>query len=737
MTHAPYRFAPVAQNVVAPDQSYDQIDVGTPRQGTYSGVLSLSWIAQTPVCVGGAAGDQKDENGLPLVLPVQVGGRYCLPGSSLKGMLRSVSEIACHAHLGMVSAAKPDRDEQYAWRTIPSQRGNNIATYEIKLTEARCGWLSWSQERGWALAPVKNNDRLGNELVATRRNHTKRKVHIDRILTYLRHKDIEGVPGNVDAWRELTIDLKYSLLQKAGAASRASGGDLDARVASALQAEAVRNMVNRGMDVSAMLAPSLAPASREEILAAIKRVRAGQDQPADGPDFSDLDKLVFTGYFDEPGKKHEYNFSEPGQSHAVSNAYMNEIHRVMGDANVRASLSGEGNITQWEFWMALLGHPVVNDDKKFPLARKVRDNGLKHPYPGYGIPVFYYKPGHVQLTDLADAKSARECGIYIDFSPIIRKPYRHTLSQVLARTHQGETGEGADAATYSIPRFDEPGGWDFAKALFGAVEDTESGAKETGADDRRALRSRVEMGFAMGPKVDNVQPAQTWGTFNAPRASYSAFYLDASARGGGQRGYDSPHARIAGRKRYPVKPAENNGPLTTVDDQTPRPRRDTALAFLPEGTCFQQTIRFKNLTQIELGALVWALTFGSLAGLENGTGRYCHSIGRARAYGYGAIKPRLEGQGTWLALMGERGAETAAVDTVLQSALNGFEDYMKSKLNNTDLANTPAVKVLRAAAHMGTGAAMSGQLKQASLTEFSNWSNNAPLPDYEETDDHS
>ena len=90
---AGYRFVPIVPNlVVTPPIAFADIDLSRPNpSGSVSGTLHVTWTADTPVCVGGKQVKQKDES--TKVEAVRFGNRFCLPGSTLRGMVRSVLEI--------------------------------------------------------------------------------------------------------------------------------------------------------------------------------------------------------------------------------------------------------------------------------------------------------------------------------------------------------------------------------------------------------------------------------------------------------------------------------------------------------------------------------------------------------------------------------------------------------------------------------------------------------------------
>jgi CRISPR-associated protein (TIGR03986 family) len=93
-----------------------------------------------------------------------------------------------------------------------------------------------------------------------------------------------------------------------------------------------------------------------------------------------------------------------------------------------------------------------------------------------------------------------------------------------------------------------------------------------------------------------------------------------------------------GWKRYPVATAVRE-PNPPPEDRNRNVNTAVQTEFTPmvSGTRLQATIRFHNLRPTELGALVWALTFG-----EDGAGdSRWHALGGARNLGYGATKIRI------------------------------------------------------------------------------------------------
>jgi CRISPR/Cas system CSM-associated protein Csm3 (group 7 of RAMP superfamily) len=67
-----------------------------------------------------------------------------------------------------------------------------------------------------------------------------------------------------------------------------------------------------------------------------------------------------------------------------------------------------------------------------------------------------------------------------------------------------------------------------------------------------------------------------------------------------------------------------------------------SLNALPAGTTFSTKLHFHNLRKVELGALLWALTFGDKVALSGGASENRHRVGMGKPYGMGSIKIALK-----------------------------------------------------------------------------------------------
>lgn len=101
---APYNFVPLSVWVHTPDWAW-QVSHDMPFRDGLCGHLDLTLTAETPILVGRERrrneepGAQQAGQAHPYQLP---DGRYAVPGTALKGMIRNVVEIATFSRMGMV-----------------------------------------------------------------------------------------------------------------------------------------------------------------------------------------------------------------------------------------------------------------------------------------------------------------------------------------------------------------------------------------------------------------------------------------------------------------------------------------------------------------------------------------------------------------------------------------------------------------------------------------------------------
>jgi CRISPR-associated protein (TIGR03986 family) len=123
--NAPYNFVPLADWVHCPDWA-DQVSHDLPFADGVSGHLDLTITTHTPLLVGSQQ-EKSSTNAPGEVKPFQMPDeRYAIPGTSLKGMIRAVVEIASFSRMSLVD------DIRYGLRDISGTRVKNAYAARVR-----------------------------------------------------------------------------------------------------------------------------------------------------------------------------------------------------------------------------------------------------------------------------------------------------------------------------------------------------------------------------------------------------------------------------------------------------------------------------------------------------------------------------------------------------------------------------------------------------------------------------
>ena len=177
---AGYRFVPFGDKIVEPPVLLKDLKLDTPHEeGSISGTLEVTWAAETPVCIGAEGGDRAVE-------PFEIAGRGCLPGASLRGMLRNVMEIVGFCHLGSINDHR-----HFGFRDF-----TDAANYRsrVQANDIKAGWLSHEDDE-WILTEAAQNGAF---------YPVKFESILDRV----------GNPVDAKDWRIMPIHCKRLLLAK-------------------------------------------------------------------------------------------------------------------------------------------------------------------------------------------------------------------------------------------------------------------------------------------------------------------------------------------------------------------------------------------------------------------------------------------------------------------------------------------------------------------------------------------
>src|SRR5690625_4523204 len=132
MIKAPYNFVPLSEKVVMPFWA-DHISQDIPFKNAKSGSLRLKITAESPIYVRNGMPRDADEKDPKKNDFNNINGNCFIPGSSIKGMLRSVVEIMSFGR--MKNKVNPDR---YSVRDF---QNNDIYPKTDLSNLVECGWL--------------------------------------------------------------------------------------------------------------------------------------------------------------------------------------------------------------------------------------------------------------------------------------------------------------------------------------------------------------------------------------------------------------------------------------------------------------------------------------------------------------------------------------------------------------------------------------------------------------------
>ncbi len=673
MATAPYRFIPIEPGYVqAAPVKREDIRFDKPlAEGSLSAVIDVEWTAKTPICVG-AKEDTSSE-----VRPLKIGKRYCLPGTSLRGMLRSAVEIATFSHLGRINSSHHHGVRDFA----------GMGDYHsVKVGEVKAGWLKREGGR-WRIYPVRHRDaRFVLVPIDSLLNTLSEQNRVD-FSTWQTSMSVAEKYAQLPPVYQMRPNKYFYALEKEGKGLPRACLTRDAPGSS-------RTFQSSTHPIKDMYVICTGPYRQEATRTSNPRAEEGTP------------------------KKNEALFPGPGiTGYLIPDAWMDVFHGMHSEY----ARDGGNPRGAWRTWLLakgwqgeFKGFKASSDEEAIPDC--MREEKL-------GIPVFWKGDiANLENIDPDDPPAPGLQSFWFSLSRVMRVPHGYSVGDVAGRLYSEANG-------YHLPRMSEEDGWDFARAMFGEVdgandspERAKPGKRADGTRREDAQRGRVAIGFAFAPENTRPESASRRGVFGQPRESFWPFYLrhgDVVADGilGSDRtvSYSSEAAVPAGRKRTVVRSAEAPAfPGGNGNENT-----ETNVRFLPKGTIFTGQIRVHNFHPVEFGALLYALTFG----VEDGS--LWHQLGRAKGMGHGAISPRVTIAKCDLVHSPDDEAAIGNNSSVSQW-IGHFRDWMNKQMEVRDLpahADHPSIKMLEAMANPSVGDTMAGQhkLDTGELPDFKNW----------------
>ncbi len=258
-----------------------------------------------------------------------------------------------------------------------------------------------------------------------------------------------------------------------------------------------------------------------------------------------------------------------------------------------------------------------------------------------GVPVFYLeKEGEPSEIGLAR---------------MFRLAYHHSVGSLLDRLHFHHR---------------DPEVLDLAAVLFGHISDLD-----------RGLAGRVSFSNArLVGEIPKVKPVEV--VLNSPKPSYYPAYIEQDHLEDGKL-RTQPHqtmmdddAELRGWKRYPVRPNCGGYDVNREKGKKVSVKVRNHLYPLPTGSVFTGTVRVHNLRPLELGALLWCLTWGEQPHLR-------HALGMGKPFGMGQVSVQV----TDLSLIRNDGGTVPDVTACISQFINEMERAYRAAVVNRDVVH--------------------------------------------------
>ena len=655
---AEYRYVPHSAIVApSPVQNGDlryPLSLSSPVPGGFSGTIEFDLIADTPVLFGQAGrvvrieGEDKDRK-ITEHVRLYEGGPYAAPGRAIKGMIRNVLGTAAFSHFRPINGEhRPvSRNMEYI-----SKFANRAP--RDKNTPPSAGWLQLSfldNELVWRIIPAKAFF-IESQLIGGITNLSSAVRRLDEA------KDNEGHIKAVQ--RSIGAKTKAFSLEHAdvGEYSVFSGKEL---VDFWTEFRTLWNELS--FEEKSVILDCLPKQEGDDSVEFYRPL--GEKKPVyiSGPKATH--HLVAAGAMST--RLHELLLAFPAENagEVVADDIVNDFlwaNSNYASDGVILTKRGTARRKPSKQLLHLLADYLKNHKQRHRIAkllglsqgenetsidRDIRELVLRHNAPVPGVPVY--------LEPLNDGK-----GYHLGLSQVIPVPAGGAVEDFV---HQSPLPTGQ---------------LDWADALFGFVVDASKKSKANEDENvpeneearHKAQASRLNFHFAKArmageakdvdadpARLDLLPNNKTIALVQGqPKISFDPLTLSRADAAKGPIGWAVPPAmgRVNGYRRYPAArfydASIEQATLTlvdgilsrTLDNNTEIGRSHSLSRPLKAGVIYACRIDFSNLHPLELGALLWAITFGdrrTLAGELGGTTSYRHVGGRLRNKGLGRLRP--------------------------------------------------------------------------------------------------
>ena len=527
---APYNFVPVSDKVLFAEQRIKQ---DAPIQQGLSGTIDISVTLLEPLTIGDErkAGNKHEPGFVScFTLPKALSDKpiYAIPGTSVKGMVRSLYEILTYSKMNQVEDKRFGvRDLQFEhYKGRFTKRQKHTDGKDIYFSKVKTGWLKF-ENRNWQFSPC-DHWRIEQDALSRMSSLFKE----NKLSSW---KEMKKMPASkkYEMFKELAVTFKPTQAEHHMHNKKYMHYAKLDRLNNIDQAEQTRGFL----------------------------VLTGQPQDRKGK---------------TSGVKHmEFVFSQPDFSNALS------------DDNIQQK------VAQFK--------QTYKETDEFKGLNKIVSSGRLP-----AIPVFYLEEGNqIHSFGLSQLyKLAADYSIHDTIKSISSQHFSN--KQDWTENLFGFINEDGKDKTQSAQK---------GRVSFGLLTSSNATAAETGRTVLMGPKATFYPYYLKQPKAksDKTIDKQNWVAYLKPVSQ------NASA------------PQLRGRKFYPVKTFQSAPiPPTSITSE----KTVVQLEYLKKGANFKGKIRLHNLSTLELGALVWALT------LEGSASR--HQLGMAKSFGFGQVTIKLK-----------------------------------------------------------------------------------------------
>jgi len=262
---------------------------------------------------------------------------------------------------------------------------------------------------------------------------------------------------------------------------------------------------------------------------------------------------------------------------------------------------------------------------------------------------------------------------------MFRLPPRYTLSELIP-----VQAAGADAI-------------DITEATFGWV------AREPKIDSRAAFASRISVtdAYPTHIEIEYYEREFTPKILSGPKPTTFQHYLEQPDKHYTEKTkrkhYENKDSRLRGHKLYWRQKGITVGQVRETGEVKPNDKQHTKMRPVKSGISFTFRVYFENLSNIELGALTWALTLPA-------SPDHRHQLGMGKPYGMGVVKlgatltltNRTARYRTLFSGDNWQAGDERASNDALRTVISEFESHIMTKIGrpNQDFLSVERIKEL-------------------------------------------